>query len=383
MAIKSHISSTAISGKKSKGSGGGAASALQQGRVLHVILTENDPYCKSPGMLYGVYYNPPTIIADEQQITSFEFAYCGASDIKTIPLVGELVNLTQQPNASSLQTPGAKKTYWTSIVNVWNNPNHGAAPDTTQPQWQDTTLKGFPEQKTVNNLAANPGDLLVQGRFSQTIRMSGAKGSLPLITDANVGKPIILISNGQVETQDGISTVHEDINEDANSLYFLTDHIVPLTPASTKRNSYTTEPETADQYKGNQVVINGGRLYFNAKEESVLISAKESVGLNAKTLNLDATDYFCVDAKKILLGEKARTASPSVQQPVVLGKQLENWLGALLDTLSSVADAMSSASAVGAGPVTQLNATGPALKATVQSLKAQFKVFQSKKVFTE
>jgi hypothetical protein len=90
-----------------------------------------------------------------------------------------------------------------------------------------------------------------------------------------------------------------------------------------------------------------------------------------------------VDAKKIYLGQKARTATTSVQQPAVLGKQLENWLGALLDTLSSVADAMTSASAVGAGPVTQLNATGPALKATIQSLKAQFKLFQSKKVFTE
>ncbi len=90
-----------------------------------------------------------------------------------------------------------------------------------------------------------------------------------------------------------------------------------------------------------------------------------------------------MDAKKIYLGQKARTATTSVQQPAVLGKQLENWLGALLDTLSSVADAMTSASAVGAGPVTQLNATGPALKATIQSLKAQFKLFQSKKVFTE
>ncbi len=62
---------------------------------------------------------------------------------------------------------------------------------------------------------------------------------------------------------------------------------------------------------------------------------------------------------------------------------MENWLSALLDTLSTVADAMSTASAVGAGPVTQLNAAGPSLKATVQSLKTQFKVFQSKKVFTE
>jgi len=44
---------------------------------------------------------------------------------------------------------------------------------------------------------------------------------------------------------------------------------------------------------------------------------------------------------------------------------------------------MSSASAVGAGPVTQLNTTGPILKSTIQSLKTQFRVFQSRKVFVE
>ena len=58
-------------------------------------------------------------------------------------------------------------------------------------------------------------------------------------------------------------------------------------------------------------------------------------------------------------------------------------MSALLDALDSVATAMGTASAVGAGPVTQLNATGPILKSTVQSLKTQFKLFQSKKVFVE
>ena len=100
-------------------------------------------------------------------------------------------------------------------------------------------------------------------------------------------------------------------------------------------------------------------------------------------INLDATEYFCVDAKKIYIGVKARTATSSVQQPAVLGKQLENWLGALLDALDAVATSMTSASAVGAGPVTQLNVSGPILKSTVQSLKTQYKLFKSKKVFVE
>ena len=55
----------------------------------------------------------------------------------------------------------------------------------------------------------------------------------------------------------------------------------------------------------------------------------------------------------------------------------------LLNALDAVATSMTSASAVGAGPVTQLNATGPVLKSTVKSLRTQFKLFKSKKVFVE
>jgi hypothetical protein len=58
-------------------------------------------------------------------------------------------------------------------------------------------------------------------------------------------------------------------------------------------------------------------------------------------------------------------------------------MNSLLDALSSVASALSSAAAVSGGPVTQLNAAGPELQAVVKSLRTQIKQFQSNKVFTE
>lgn len=383
MAYRSHVSSTALSGKKPGKSGGGGSSSSQQGRVLHVITSQNDPYCKFPGMVGGVFYRPTTTNSDETDISKFPFAYPANSDIKTLPIPGELVNISQQPNQGSLTKSTAKRTYWTSIVNMWNNPHHAAAPDTKQSTWEQNLLGDFPEKKNTNQLAPNPGDTIVQGRFSQTIRLTGTKGNLPFIDDSNNGEPVILISNGQVSTQDGISTVIEDINQDANSIYFLANHKVPLTAANSKRASYNSPPTKSDQYKGNQVIVNGGRLYFNAKEESILLSAKESIGLNAKTINFDGQDYMCVDAKKIYIGEKARTSPDSAKQPAILGKQFEFWMTQLLDSLSIVADSMSRASAVGAGPVAQLNATGPVLKASVDSLKRQIKRIQSKKVYIE
>lgn len=383
MAFKSHLNSSIGKPSGGKGSSGNTSGVSQYGRVVHVVLSLDDPYCKNPSMINGVYYRSPKVPANETDITKFPFAYQGSAQNRTLPLVKEIVTLYNGADPGSIDNPGKTRVYWKEVVNVWNHPHHNAAPDTLQDNWEDDLLKGFPEQKNINPLIANPGDTLIEGRLGQSIRFGGSKGASSIINSNNNGKPLILISNGQIETQNGSDLIEEDINRDFNSLYFVSNHKIPLTSANTKRKSYNTVPKTSNQYQGNQVIVNGGRLYLNAKEESAFISAKESIGLNANTLNFDATDYFCVDAKKILLGERARTAPASVQQPVVLGKQLENWLGALLDTLSSVADAMSTASAVGAGPVTQLNATGPALKATVQSLKAQFKVFQSKKVFTE
>jgi hypothetical protein len=381
MAVKSHLN--IAKGTTGGGSSGAGSGGNSYGRVIHVVLSLDDPYCDNPSMINGVYYKPTTTPGDETDIRKLPFAYQGSAQNRTLPLNKEIVVLSTGADPGSIDNPGKTRTYWKEVVNVWNHPHHNAAPDTLQDNWQDDLLKGFPEQKTINALIANPGDTLMEGRLGQSIRFGGSKGASTLIDDSNNGSPVIVISNGQITTKNGSDLIEENINEDFNSLYFLSNHKIPLKSANSKRKSYNTTPETSDQFKGNQVVVNGGRLFLNAKEESALISAKDSIGLNANTLNLDATDYFCVDGKKIYLGEKARTASQSVQQPAVLGKQLENWLSTLLDTLDTVADAMSTASAVGAGPVTQLNATGPGLKATVQSLKSQFKIFQSKKVFTE
>lgn len=378
MASKSHFTPS----KGSKGSSTGASSSGGQfGRVVSTILSLNDPNCKDPSMLNGVYYKVPKVAGDESQVESLQFAYQGSSTMRVIPMEGEMVQIESAPGANSQGTPGATVKYWTKIVNIWNSPHHNASPDTKQTGWQDRLIGGAKEEANINPLQASPGDMLIEGRLGQSIRFGGNKGQSSLIGDSNNGSPLIIISNGQIATDNGIDPIEENINDDFCSLYFTSKHVIPLKSANTKRDSYDTPPITSDQYLGNQVLINGGRLYFNAKEDSAFISAKESIGLNAKTINLDADNYFCVDAKKIFLGKKARTAVS--KEPVILGTQLENWMNSLLDALSNVATALSSASAVSGGPVTQLNATGPELQAVVRSLRTQIKQFQSNKVFTE
>ena len=76
------------------------------------------------------------------------------------------------------------------------------------------------------------------------------------------------------------------------------DHKFELTQANTKRDAWESEPDEASTYKGNQVLINGGRLFFNAKEEGIFLSAVEGIGLNGKVVGIDGEDYVGLDAKK-------------------------------------------------------------------------------------
>ena len=360
-----------------------SAKSSQYGRVVHIVLSTSDPKCKDASMINGVYYRIPKVGANEDSTDGLNFAYQGNANIRVIPMEGEIVEIQSKPAAGEGADPGTTTKYWTGIVPIWNHPHHNAAPDTKQLEWKGNLLAGTQEQSTINPLQANPGDTILEGRLGQSIRFGGNKGAVEgIVDDSNSGKPITVVSNGQIQTDNGNDLIQEDIDKDYNSIYLVSDHKVQLTPANTKRDSYTNIPPTSDKYKGNQVVINGGRLYFNAKEESAFISAKNSIGLNANTLNFDATDYFCIDAKTIYLGKKARTSGKGQREPVILGKQMENWLKALLSSLEAIAGAMTSASALGI-PVTQLNSAGPSLKASIQSLKKQIKQFQSNKVFTE
>lgn len=380
MALKSHFTYGASNSKAPKSKKNDPSSYV---RVLKVLLDINDPDCKDASMINGVIYRVTSTASDESTTKGKSFAYQGNVNNRVIPLPGELVKLDSKPAAGKGAKPGPKTKYWTEIVPIWGHPHHNAAPDTGQLEWEDSLLGGLPDSATINPIQANPGDVLIEGRLGQSIRIGGYRGKAASIIDiANDGQPIVLISNGQIVTKNGTDLIEENIDKDYNSIYMVSDHKVPLTQISNKRDSYDLAPQSANQYRGNQVLVNGGRLFFNAKEESILLSAKESIGLNAATINLDATDYFCVDAKKIYLGAGARRAT-FTKQPVILGGQFENWINTLLDTLQHVAAAMTNSSSVTGGPVTQLNMVGPELSAVVGGLRKQLTQIMSKKVFTE
>lgn len=352
------------------------------GRVIKIALDESTTITDAIGNTLPIGTIVYRNIVEEKEIASTEYTALPLStNMKQFPLLNEIVMIIRGPNSDIQTSVVSSNMYYSSVVNLWGSNHHNALPE---PNTDISTILGkdVVELGDINPMYPFPGDIIIEGRQGQSMRLSGNMSPKNnLVDQSNNAKPIILISNGQIKTDNGIDHIVEDINKDPNSLYFLSDHKTDLIAANTKRDSYDTAPLTSNQYVGNQVVINGGRLYFNAKEDSILLSAKDSIGLNAKTLNFDAKDYMCLDADKIYLGKVSRTSNN--KEPAVLGVQLENWLVSLLDTLGSVATAMASATSITGGPVPTLNAIGPELQAVVNSLKTQVTLFKSKKVFTE
>jgi len=375
-------------------SSNGSGTTSVYGRVVDIILDESHPQYSYKGgsiALNGVFYKPINSNASEKVPSALPFAFQGGVHFKTVPLVGEVVKIESLPTPSDRDFTGKTRSTYTAILNIFNSTNSNCYPDTVNNIGIDITQGGkFKELGDINPIASSPGDVEINGRQGQSIRFTGGKSpSNPWIASDNVGLPLTLISNGQKETDNGFVSIGEDVNEDASSIVLTSNHLIPLTQASTKRLAWDEEPTLAKEFKGNQIIINGGRLYFNAKEHDIQLSSIKSIGLNTQgTINLDSTSYMCFDGPQIYLGEKARTASNQRKEPVMLGNQVEGFLLNVLNLLEGMADDMARARTVKNHPIPSLNKRGVQAKPVIQSLKRLINpngpsTLKSKKVFTE
>lgn len=378
--LSSRISSIA----NSSGVPSATPEIVTYGKVTDVKLDDSRPFLDKTGNILPIGAIKYKLIdASRKEVGVEESALPLVMGIKQYPLKNEIVQLVQAPSSDVQSNTSEIVTYYSDILNLWGSPNHNAMPD---PGYNKSKYlgQGFQELYDVNPLFPFPGDTLIEGRQGQSIRIGGSSAILNKLVDpTNNGQPYLLISNGQIKTTNGVDYITEDINKDPNSMYFLSNHKVDLIAANRKRDSYNVDPKTSDQYKGNQVIINAGRLYFNAKEDSILLSAKESVGINANTVNLDGEEYLCLDAKEIYIGSKARTSPKGIREPAVLGNQLDNFLAIVLDALQNIGQAMKVAEAQTGGPIASLNTEGYCVIDTCTALRTLTNQMKSKKVFIE
>lgn len=372
-------------GSQSRTSGGSGISDITYGRVIDIILDsfhpEYDTYGKSQS-INGILYRPLSKPNEESEPNSVRFAFQGQGNLKFIPVKNEIVELRTDPgNEDRDALPEASKTYYTRIIPIWNHPHHNGYPDTLQSGEGEADFgPDFKETDKVNPLLLFPGDITLEGRHGQSIRMTGTKGTdSPWIDSSNNGSPLTIIRTGQTDSPDGSESILEDINKDKSSIYLTSDHKIELTQANEKREAWEKEPVKADKYKGEQVIINSGRLYFNSYKDGIYLSGTTGVGINAEQVGIDGDKYVAVDAKKVYLG----TIAFKEKEPVLKGKTSTDWLNDFISQFETIVKGMATAPPVPAAYVAKMVATANSILPVIPILKQQLKNLHSRKVYTE
>jgi hypothetical protein len=142
------------------------------------------------------------------------------------------------------------------------------------------------------------------------------------------GDPIVIIRNGQgAQTPEGWIPITEDTFTDNSSIYLTSTQNVPILASSISYISYPDgqQPTSPKKYAGSQIILDSGRLVFNAYKDHLLLSSAKSINLNSQeSVNID-TKKFITQADKIFLGKE-----DLAKEPLLLGDTTVNLLKDLI-----------------------------------------------------
>lgn len=318
-------------------------------RVRRTILNSED-YPKefkengSWGLIGAIYFSSISTPNPNKDPSTDNIAYPLFTNNKTFPILNEVVYIISLPNNTIQGNLEGSNYYYFQPINIWNTVHHNAIPDPVfnnlNPSLQqqdykeveegairridangdiDLNLgKTFIEKDNIKNLQPFEGDIFYEGRWGQSIRFSStiknSKPSNPWSKEGNDGDPITIIRVGQYEDKEKPWVPQiEDINKDISAIYLTSNQSLPIEVASKTYKSYRLPPITPNQYQGEQIILNSGRLLFNSKEDSILFSSKKTMNLNSvDSINLD-TKKTIISSKEILLGDK------NAIEPLILG----------------------------------------------------------------
>jgi len=353
------------------------------------------------------------------------------SNSKIFPLINEIVYIVEGLNIAG-ENPQftIPSSYYITNVGIWNHPHHNAYPNenvnqnendandyeqafngTINDTTDDVTVrrvtdnstginlgKTFVERSNIHPLLPFEGDFIQEGRWGNSLRFGSTVQETPNNWSmyGQNGDPITILRNGQGnQTEEGWIPIIEDINNDNSSIYLASTQQVPLitsgrldeggkTDYSSYNNSDVSIPISPTQYTGNQIILNAGRLVFNAKEDHILLTSPLSINLNSQdSINIDTTK-FIVQSDFIYLGNKSQAT-----EPLMLGTQTIEWLKSLMETVENLNNALTGLTSLPVAPFTsavfpELNASASNAQPIISSLKQSLNdnILTSKNNFT-
>jgi hypothetical protein len=334
------------------------------GRVVSIVLDESHPRFKELGEWNGLGTIEYTLV--DQPIPAsqvYPIAKPYDPSIRNFPLINEIVYIAQLPDTDIGRFTSSKRSYYMSVVGLWNHPHHNAFPQNSnilppsqQKDYVETEAgsvrrvtdqsteiflgRTFIERGNIHPLLPFEGDRILEGRWGNSIRFgSTVTGSVNTWSSIGTnGDPITILRNGQgVQTDEGWIPTIEDINNDDSSIYLTSTQKIPLEASSTSYSSYSSNPPTTpNEYAGRQLLLNSGRLVFNSTEDHILLSS-------IKTVNINALNGFNVDSpQSVIQSNSVLLGGINAVEPVLKGDTTINILVDLVNQLQALAIALQS-----------------------------------------
>jgi hypothetical protein len=283
---------------------------MKLGTVQKINLNDKDPNL----------VNSITVSSNSGGVGSNIECYPLSMNFRQIPVIGEQVYIVVGSDAASSAVARKAKNYYLSPVSLQFNVNHNSLPKLNylQPGTSagaaivqssagiparastDSSVNfgnGFVESPNVSQLQGFLGDVILEGRFGQSIRFGYTPRNVkktdilvdgatiePTWTSTTPESPITIFRNGAGISRGYNKFVVEDINKDDTSIWMTSAQTVPL---KTQTLPITTTPISF--YNKPQLLINSGQVVINSKTDSVILSSNKDIVLatpaNATTID--------------------------------------------------------------------------------------------------
>ena len=303
--------------------------------------------------------------------------------IKTLPLLGEEVQIVKisgkkfykrilvdgLPNIQNLGMDEYKENFGSSDGGTQDTSDYSSNQSTgiNQPQGGPSSNKGqygeyFESDEKIHKLKLYEGDTLLESRFGQSIRFSGYNN------DDNTFSPTVIIRNresdpsreaqGVYQSQKVGGLTEEDLNRDGSIIAMGSRDkqfdFIPGTVDDKGTSDFETMPDTfkeypsADELKGDQILISSGRLIFSSKTSEMIFYSRGNYGFISDGYmsidnagGIDATvgdniNFNMVDNDfSILSGQGRINLGDGAEEQMVRGNVLVELLSDLIDTLAN------------------------------------------------
>lgn len=221
------------------------------------------------------------------------------SNIKKIPLTGEHVFIYKGLTPDSNNDRVRSQWYYMATLPLQSSIHQNSLPTTTKVTTTqsvniNSTVKQstadqenielgqtFTERGDVPILQPFEGDILVEGRFGNSIRLGSSHGQLEqnrysisqlFSWDGRPSQPLIILSNKRPKSGKSFSV--ENIKDDYSSLYLTSGQEI-------KTIEYSKELSKSNSSAGPEFIGSADKMILQSKSGPVIIDAKKRLSINA------------------------------------------------------------------------------------------------------